>query len=83
MSPSIHNLSSADRCLVRWGPFEHGDISDRSRLIEVLRKYKPAAVMHFAGSAYVGESVVNPAKYYQNNVAGTLALLPTRLGLMA
>jgi UDP-glucose 4-epimerase len=41
----------------------------------VLQKYKPLAVMHFAAYAYVGESVQNPAKYYRNNVAGTLTLL--------
>jgi UDP-glucose 4-epimerase len=41
----------------------------------VMQKYNPCAVMHFAAYAYVGESVQNPAKYYRNNVAGTLSLL--------
>ncbi len=41
----------------------------------MLKKYNPTAVMHFAAYAYVGESVKNPAKYYRNNVAGTLSLL--------
>jgi UDP-glucose 4-epimerase len=40
-----------------------------------MQKYNPCAVMHFAAYAYVGESVKNPAKYYRNNVAGTLSLL--------
>ena len=60
---------------VKWGPLEKGDIGDSRRLETVLQKYKPTAVMHFAAYAYVGESVENPAKYYRNNVAGTLALL--------
>jgi UDP-glucose-4-epimerase GalE len=60
---------------VKWGPLEKGDIGDRARLEAVLKKYKPTAVMHFAAYAYVGESVENPAKYYRNNVTGTLGLL--------
>jgi UDP-glucose-4-epimerase GalE len=60
---------------VRWGPLEKGDIGDRKQLEMVMQKYKPSAVLHFAAYAYVGESVENPAKYYRNNVAGTLSLL--------
>lgn len=62
---------------VKWGPFEKGDILDGMRLAEVMRRHKPAAVMHFAAFAYVGESVTDPAKYYRNNVVGTLSLLDT------
>ena len=62
---------------VKWGPSEEGDIADRTRLDEVFRKYQPHAVLHFAAYAYVGESVENPAKYYRNNVAGSLTLLET------
>jgi UDP-glucose-4-epimerase GalE len=40
-----------------------------------IREYGCEAVLHFAACAYVGESVVEPAKYYDNNVVGTLALL--------
>ena len=60
---------------VKWGPLEEGDIADRRQLEAVLQKYKPSAVMHFAAYAYVGESIENPAKYYRNNVAGTLSLM--------
>jgi UDP-arabinose 4-epimerase len=60
---------------VKWGPVERGDILDRSCLTEAMERYKPTAVMHFAASAYVGESVSDPAKYYRNNVAGSLTLL--------
>src|SRR5262249_30746847 len=54
---------------------EVGDILDRATLAAVLRRHRPSAVMHFAASAYVGESVTDPAKYYRNNVVGTLSLL--------
>lgn len=69
------NLVYGHRWAVKWGPFEHGDIHNIARLNEVIHKYQPLAVMHFAAYAYVGESVENPAKYYRNNVAGTLTLL--------
>ncbi len=52
-----------------------GDISDRPLLDELFATHSIAAVMHFAAYAYVGESVTAPAKYYRNNVAGTLTLL--------
>ena len=69
------NLVYGHRQAVKWGPLEEGDIADRKRLETVIREYNPAAVMHFAAYAYVGESVENPAKYYRNNVAGSLVLL--------
>ncbi len=69
------NFVYGHRTAVRWGPLERGDIGDRDQLEMVMKKYNPAAVMHFAAYAYVGESVTNPAKYYRNNVAGTLSLL--------
>lgn len=52
-----------------------GDISDRSLLDNIFQTRKVDAVMHFSAYAYVGESVTNPAKYYQNNVVGTLILI--------
>lgn len=52
-----------------------GDTNDRSLLDNLFQTYDIAAVMHFAAYAYVGESVENPAKYYRNNVVGTLTLL--------
>ena len=69
------NLIHGHEWAVQWGPLERGDILDTARLAEVLKTYRPAAVMHFAAFAYVGESVTDPAKYYGNNVAGTLSLL--------
>ncbi|MBD2256336.1 UDP-glucose 4-epimerase GalE [Pseudanabaena sp. FACHB-2040] len=52
-----------------------GDICDRTLLDQIFQTYPIAAVIHFAAYAYVGESVQNPAKYYRNNVMGTLTLL--------
>ncbi|WP_265516752.1 UDP-glucose 4-epimerase GalE [Nitratireductor luteus] len=69
------NLVSGHRDAVRWGPFVEGDILDRESLIATLEVYRPEAIIHFAAFAYVGESVEDPAKYYRNNVAGTISLL--------
>jgi UDP-arabinose 4-epimerase len=69
------NLVTGNRSSVRWGPFVHGDILDTSHLARTLAEFKPDAVVHFAASAYVGESVQEPSKYYRNNVVGTLSLL--------
>jgi UDP-glucose 4-epimerase len=56
-------------------PLEEGDTIDKHFLNQVIEKHKPVAVMHFSAYAYVGESVQNPKKYYNNNVVGTLSLL--------
>lgn len=52
-----------------------GDILDREMLEEVLHSRRIDAVMHFAARTLVGESVIDPAKYYRNNVVGALTLL--------
>ena len=52
-----------------------GDTNDRTLLDNLFQTHDIAAVMHFAAYAYVGESVGDPAKYYRNNVIGTLTLL--------
>lgn len=76
MEPVVYdNLVTGNRTAVRWGPFVRGDVLDTPFLTRMLVRYKPEAVMHFAASAYVGESVENPEKYYRNNVAGALSLL--------
>lgn len=69
------NLSTGHRDFVKWGAFEHGDINDTQKLRSALKKHKPDCVIHFAAKAYVGESVINPGKYFRNNVCGTLSLL--------
>ncbi|MCW5713929.1 MAG: UDP-glucose 4-epimerase GalE [Bauldia sp.] len=69
------SLATGHDWAVRWGPLEVGDIRDETRLVDVMRRYRPEAVLHFAASAYVGESVTHPAEYYSNNVVGSLTLL--------
>jgi UDP-arabinose 4-epimerase len=69
------NLIYGHRRSVKWGPLEEGDITDRVRLESVMRRYNPAAVMHFAAYTYVGESVKKPSKFYHNNVGGSMTLL--------
>ena len=75
----LDNLSVGHRWAVRYGGFEEGDIGDRNLLGRVLRDYKIDAVVHFAASSYVGESIERPRKYFRNNVANTLHLLDAML----
>jgi len=69
------NLSTGHAYAVKWGPFVEGDLNDAAKLSETMASYKPKAVLHFAGSALVVESMQQPAKYYRNNLATTLTLL--------
>ena len=75
MAMTLDNLSRGWRDAVHWGPLIECDISDLAEVCGALEKYKPDLVAHFAAFAYIGESVDNPAIYYENNTAGTLALL--------
>lgn len=56
-----------------------GDTNDRTLLDRLFATHNITAVMHFSAYAYVGESVTDPAKYYRNNVVGTLTLLEAML----
>lgn len=69
------NLTTGNEKAVKWGPLVLGDVSDSIKLIAAFQQHQPAAVLHFAASAYVGESVSNPAIYYRNNVGGMISLL--------
>ncbi|HHI82753.1 MAG TPA: UDP-glucose 4-epimerase GalE [Rhizobiales bacterium] len=75
MPVTLDNLVYGHAHAVKWGPLVIGDIADGELLDQVMAEYRPCAVVHFAAYAYVGESVEKPAKYYANNVAGTLSLL--------
>jgi UDP-glucose-4-epimerase GalE len=68
------NFSTGHRSFVT-GSLVVGDILDRAALASAFAQHDIAAVMHFAASSLVGESVADPQKYYTNNVAGTLSLL--------
>lgn len=69
------NLSNGHRGAAQDRPLIVGDLHDRTLVESIFREQRIDAVMHFAASAYVGESVTEPAKYYHNNVVGTLSLL--------
>jgi UDP-glucose 4-epimerase len=69
------NLVFGHRAAVPPGRLIEGDLLERNKLETALVEHSIDAVMHFAAFAYVGESVTDPGKYYQNNVAGTLSLL--------
>ena len=69
------NLSRGNRWAAQFGMFELGDIGDATRVRSVLEKYRPSALIHFAGYAYVGESVATPLLYYRNNIGETASLL--------
>ncbi|WP_110927016.1 UDP-glucose 4-epimerase GalE [Bacillus massiliglaciei] len=72
----LDNLSTGHRWAVDdEAIFIKGDLGERKDLENIFSKYQIDAVMHFAASSLVGESVVNPSKYYQNNVVSTLTLL--------
>lgn len=73
------NLSTGHRWAVRWGPVVKADLSNRSAIVSALQEYRVEAVIHFAASAYVGESIQNPRKYFNNNVVNTLNLLEAML----
>jgi len=71
------NLSAGHRSAVEPGELTVGDLSDAKFLMETMRKFAPDAVMHFAASTAVGESVKEPLAYYRNNVTNTVILLET------
>ncbi len=71
------NLSTGHRWAVKWGPLVEADLSDKASLKQALKQYNVTAAIHFAAHAYVGESVLDPRRYFENNVINTLHLLNT------
>lgn len=71
----LDDLSSGKKELVKWGKLYEGKLDDKLLLNKIFSENKIEAVMHFAAFKAVGESVINPEKYYLNNIASTLALL--------
>ena len=70
------NLSEGHRAaLDPRAKFIEGDLSDRQSIESAFANARPDAVMHFAASALVGESMQNPSKYFRNNIANGLNLL--------
>jgi len=69
------NLSRGHRQAVGQVPLIVADLADATTLHRVLVEHRIEAVMHFAALAYVGESVQDPQRYYENNLACSLTLL--------
>lgn len=69
------NLIYGHKEAVKWGDFVQGDLKNTEDIEKIFRQYEIEAVFHFAAYAYVGESVIEPEKYYYNNVVNTLNLL--------
>ena len=72
---TFDNLECGHERAVKWGPLERGDLRNHDDLKRAFATHRPWAVMHVAAYAYVGESMLDPAKYYDNNVGGTAKLL--------
>jgi UDP-glucose 4-epimerase len=69
------NLSTGHEWAVLFGRLYRGELADRVAILDALLTFRPEAVMHFAASIQVEESVREPLAYYRNNVVNTLNLL--------
>jgi UDP-glucose-4-epimerase GalE len=70
---TLDNLSTGHAQAVKWGPFVQGDIRDKALVGQTVRQYDIKGALHFAAYSLVGESVRDPAKYYDNNVGAASA----------
>jgi len=72
----LDNLSRGHREAVREGvPFYQGDVCDQQLVARIAREHAVDACVHFAAFAYVGESVAEPLRYFENNSAEGVAFL--------
>ena len=72
---TFDNLATGWADAVRFGPFVQGDLLDRAAIDAAFAQFSPVAVMHFAALSLVGESVMDPGKYWRGNVLGALNLI--------
>lgn len=71
----LDNLSTGNAWAVKYGSLIVGDLADERMIERVVDTFRPEAIIHFAASIQVEESMRNPLKYYRNNVGNTLNLL--------
>lgn len=71
----LDNLSTGHKHLAKYGELVVGDVADLLLLETLFSQHDFDAVIYFAASSLVGESINNPAKYYRNNIANTLNVL--------
>lgn len=72
---TIDNLSTGNEWAVKYGPFFNININDSDSINKILKEYNIKSVLHFAAYSNVGESVINPMKYYENNVSNSIIFL--------
>lgn len=76
----LDNLSTGNRkAIPPETPFVEGDVCDEALVADLIKKHGITAIIHFAGSIVVPESVSNPLKYYLNNTANTRTLIATAI----
>ena len=75
----LDNLSTGHSWAVKWGPLLKDDLANFENFADVLERHRIEFVVHFAANAYVGESVSQPRKYFQNNVVNSLNVLNAML----
>ena len=76
---AFDNLTTGWQQAVKFGPLVQGDLMDRAAIDAAFAQYQPVAVMHFAALSLVGESMINPGKYWRTNVNGSLNLIEATL----
>lgn len=75
----LDNLSQGHKEFAKWGKFVECDLNDIDDIENIFKNNKIDAVMHFSAYSLVKESVVDPKKYYENNVKNTINLLSVML----
>ena len=76
---ALDNLITGNRWAVRFGPFVEGSVGDRLLVERTIKENGIQGAILFAAHAYVGESTAQPAKYYRNNIAESIAFLDALL----
>jgi UDP-glucose 4-epimerase len=71
----IDNLEKGHKSAVKSHYFYKVDLKDKEKLEELFKSFKIKGILHFAAASLVGESMINPGKYYENNILGGLNLL--------
>lgn len=75
----IDNFGKGHRESITGGELVHADIASRDDLLKIFHRHKIDTVIHFAAFSEVGESVIDPRKYYQNNITSGVNLLNVML----
>jgi UDP-glucose-4-epimerase GalE len=71
----LDNFSTGNKWAVKWGPLIEGNVGDESLVRRTVKRFGIRTAIHLAASAYVGESMRDPQKYFENNVNNSLSFL--------